>query len=432
MIRKLVCAALILGALLGGRHGAVRAQGPDAWTNIDLNMRAGPGAEYDVVVILPPETPLIIEAHDGALTWLLARTEDGSRRGWVASGFLRYREGFYAGNLPASSEIVPADAASAPAAPAPAAPAADAPADSGPPADVSTGGTADGAIESMRLVYTSPNAEYYRITYWSDGLRINGFLGWPKSDGPHPAVIYNRGGAWDGGMLIGLEIVPLVEAGYVAAASQYRGCGGSEGLDTFGWDDVHDVLNLIPLLQALPKVDPWRIGMMGGSRGGMMTYLALKEETLRGEHWIRAAVTVGGIADLFLWADENIDQASEIYMAVIGSMPSQNPEPYIHRSAVRWPELINAPLLLLHGESDTTVPPEQGYRLQEALRNAGKDVTLIVYPGDDHPLTGQLGGYPEALRFFERYLGGDGVNRQYDTYRDAIHETSAWFWENRP
>jgi len=88
---------------------------------------------------------------------------------------------------------------------------------------------ANGAIESMTLITATENSEYYTLTYWSDGLRVTGFFGRPKGEGVYPAIIYNRGGCREYGALQGWEIVPLVEAGYVAVASQYRGNAGSEG-----------------------------------------------------------------------------------------------------------------------------------------------------------------------------------------------------------
>ena len=59
---------------------------------------------------------------------------------------------------------------------------------------------------------------------------------------------------------------------------------------------VADVLNLVTLLKGLPYVDPDRIGMMGHSRGGMMTYLVLKQDCLADTKDIKAAATVGGVA----------------------------------------------------------------------------------------------------------------------------------------
>ena len=432
-MRKLLLVVVVwimLVGLVAGPSLDVRAQGdPDAWTEYVMNMRAGPGDEHPVVAELAPQTALIIEAHDGEQVWLLAHSADGSARGWVASGYLSYREGFAAFRLPVSSEIVtvqptpveqPADAADT---------AADTDTDANTDAALEV---QSGVLESMTLIYSTDHSEYYRIVYMSDGLRVTGFLGWPTSDGPHPVIIYNRGGSWDTGALTGSEIVPLVECGYVAIASNYRGNGGSEGWEQFGAGDVQDVLNLIPVLQSLPRADHWRIGMMGGSRGGMVTFMALKADTQRGQQNFRAAVVVGALSDLFMWAEQRPDIVDVLYMPLIGTRPSVNAAPFIERSAAYWPDLINVPVLLMHGEADAEISVEQSRRMTQVLRDAGRDATLVTYPGDDHPLTGQLGGYPEALRYLDRYLGGDGVNRQFDSHLGDIGPVLEWFFINKP
>jgi dipeptidyl aminopeptidase/acylaminoacyl peptidase len=287
---------------------------------------------------------------------------------------------------------------------------------------------ADGSIEQMTLIYETDHSAYYALTYWSDTLLINGYLGRPKSPGKHPAIIHNRGGYDDVGALTGIEIVPYVEAGYVAAASQYRGNGGSQGKEDFGGVDVHDVTNLIPLLKSLPDVDPDRIGMFGGSRGGMMAYIALKNDTLSGHHDIKAAVTAGGIADLFMWDRErNGTLAGVLWLPLIGTTPAQNPEPFQERSAVYWPDLIDAPILLLHGEADTEVSINETLELADLLQKAGKTVDFVTYPGGDHPLSKYHGGEPDALAWFGYYLGGDGVDRSFAAHEKAISDVSTWF-----
>lgn len=412
MRNRLLC--LILIVMLSGVLPAAGQGGPDATTAYQLNLRAGPGGSYDVITVLAANTPLVVEAHNADLSWLLVHTTDGAWRGWLAVDYLTYAEGFSAARLPSSEEIVAAGSA--------------VPADSAPPAGPPAAGT-NGAIQSMTLVYSTDRSEYYRLTYFSDGLLINGFIGFPRQLGTHPAIIYNRGGAWGTGALIGIEIVPLVESGFVAVASQYRGNGGSQGAETFGSGDVNDVLNLIPLLQALPQVDPAQIGMMGGSRGGMVTYLALKNEALSGAGRIKAAATVGGISDLLAWADQRPEMIEALYVPLIGATPAQTLDPFITRSAVYWPELISAPLLLMHGDADPEVSPQQSIRLYNALRRIGKPAELAIYAGDDHPLSGHLGGYPAAVDFFARQFG---VLANYDANWDSINATTQWFYQHRP
>ena len=290
----------------------------------------------------------------------------------------------------------------------------------------------DGLLDSQTLVHSTPRSAYYAITYWSDGLRVAGYLGVPVGTGPFPAIIHNRGGFDGVGALTGIEIVPYVEAGYVAVASQYRGNGGGEGREDFGGDDVHDVTNLITLLQQLPYVDADRIGMAGGSRGGMMTFLALKADTLAGENNIKAAVTVGGLADLFMWDRQRGDLAGVLWLPLVGATPAQAPQLYEARSATYWPELINAPLLLLHGEADNEISIQQTLTLADLLQQAGKTVQVITFPGGDHPLSNYDGGQPDALAWFGTYLGGDGVDRSYATHAAAIRAVSTWFLAQPP
>jgi dipeptidyl aminopeptidase/acylaminoacyl peptidase len=283
---------------------------------------------------------------------------------------------------------------------------------------------ADGAVESMELIIRSAKSEYCRITYWSDGLRVKGFLGRPMRGTSLPAVILNRGGNREESALRGPEIVPFVESGFVAVASQYRGNGGSEGREEFGGADVDDVLNLVPLLKSLPEVDPERIGMMGWSRGGMMTYLALKRETLKGTHDIKVAATVAGPTDLLALAHDRPDML-DVYFDLIGQLLDE--APYRARSAVFWPELINAPLLIQHGEEDIRVSVEQSRRLAELLAREGKTVKLVTYPGDEHMLPGHNWGYPQAMAWIGKAIGRPDEDHSFETHQQAIEAAvRAW------
>jgi len=282
--------------------------------------------------------------------------------------------------------------------------------------------TNDGSIVSMTLIHVTNSSEYYSIIYMSDGLRVNGFLGRPRAKGVHPAIIYNRGGFREYGALEGWEVALFAEAGYVSVASQYRGNAGSEGREEFGGSDVADVLNLVTLLKGFSYVDPDRIGMMGHSRGGMMTYLALKQDCLAGTGDIKAAATVGGVADLFMHYE-----FKNYISQMVGATPEQNPELYESRSATLWPNLIDAPLLIQHGENDRQVSVEESLKLAAALERAGKTYELIVYPDGDHELTDHYGGVHEALAWFQKYLCNPGEDRSFESHGRRIGRAMNWF-----
>ncbi|HEX3050815.1 MAG TPA: SH3 domain-containing protein, partial [Aggregatilineaceae bacterium] len=112
MARK-ISLVLLLVALIVAAVPA-QAQGANAWTVYQLNMRTGPAPTYDSVTALASNTGLILEARNEDASWVLGRTEDGVYRGWVSSLYLRFDTGFNSFNLPVSGEIV----GTAPAAPA--------------------------------------------------------------------------------------------------------------------------------------------------------------------------------------------------------------------------------------------------------------------------------------------------------------------------
>ena len=227
-----------------------------------------------------------------------------------------------------------------------------------------------------------------RITYLSDGLRIRGYLAAPVEGAGLPAVIYNRGGNRGIGALTDTTaaafFAPLAARGYVVVGSQYRGGPGSEGQDEFGGRDVRDVLHLLPLLDAHPRVDPSRIGMYGRSRGGMMTYLAL---TQTGR--VRAAVVDAGMSDAFATAAERPDVVRGAFAPLVPNWTEQREAALDARSAVRWAVRLPAstPLLLLHGSADWRASPAQTLAMAGALHAARRPFRLVLFEGGDHELT---------------------------------------------
>jgi uncharacterized protein YraI len=128
MVRKwLICLILVSVAAAPVMSSVWAQAGDNPVTTYQLNMRTGPGGQYDTVTILQPNTPLVLEARSEDISWVLGHTEDGAYRGWVAAVYLTYPLGYAAARLPVSGEIM-----NAPAAPAPAAPQGEAPAESAP------------------------------------------------------------------------------------------------------------------------------------------------------------------------------------------------------------------------------------------------------------------------------------------------------------
>jgi dipeptidyl aminopeptidase/acylaminoacyl peptidase len=250
------------------------------------------------------------------------------------------------------------------------------------------------------------SVELSRITYLSDGLKIKGYLAMPKSGEKLPCVIFNRGGNRDFGSLrdgpAAGNIGRIASWGYVVVASQYRGGPGSEGQEEFGGADVNDVINLIPLLQNLPRADASRLGMYGWSRGGMMTYLALTRVTN-----IAAAMIGGGPTDQVESSDRRKDMETNVFAQLIPGYTTNKQAALRARSALFWPEKLNrnTPILLLHGTADWRVDPTDSLRMATVLLQQKHPFRLVMFEGGDHGLSEFRNERDELVKdWLDRYV----------------------------
>ncbi len=229
--------------------------------------------------------------------------------------------------------------------------------------------------------------QLHELTYWSEGLRIKAYLGLPQATAAKmPALVFNAGGTGEKGALSSMTAAATVGLyaswGYVVIASQYRGRGGSEGTEEWGAGDVEDALNALTLLQGLEYVDTERIGIIGGSRGGMMALQMLARTNA-----FKAAITFGAPTYFVgLPKDAYIMSLAEKFL----------PEPFSEeelrkRSVAFFTEKFckTTPLLVLHGSGDRRVEADHAYRLGEGLQKSLHPYKLIIYDNADHVLAGR-------------------------------------------
>ena len=252
---------------------------------------------------------------------------------------------------------------------------------------------------------TQTQFDILEITYASDGMHVPGLLIRPKVTGTRkwPAIIFNRGGNGELGSIrdngqpcVGMntscldvaDLYLIAKAGFVVIASDYRYQGATLKRDEWGGAEVDDVLNLVPALKSLDFVDPERLYMLGLSRGGTMTYLAIK----RGIP-IKAAAVIGGVTDVKAWVDSRPEMNLVDGNPFIDGFRNIWPDfehradgEYRARSAVDWADQINVPVLILHSRTDRMVPVTQALRMAQALQEKGKVYALHIYEHDGHAL----------------------------------------------
>ena len=148
-------------------------------------------------------------------------------------------------------------------------------------------------------------------------------------------------------------------------------------------------------LQALPYVDHKRIGIWGGSYGGLLTALALA----RNSDIFAAGVDFHGVHDwsMFLFQrGADAPDAKEAAKLAFDSSPVA--------SAATW----KSPVLFMHGDDDRNVPFSQTTDLIQRLRGQNVDLEQIIFPDEIHDFLlwrTWVKGYKATAEFFDRKLG---------------------------
>jgi dipeptidyl aminopeptidase/acylaminoacyl peptidase len=253
--------------------------------------------------------------------------------------------------------------------------------------------TYDGYRESIDCTF---------FTYTVDGVEVAGFSARPREAAgqPLPAIIYNRGGngrlgqVTFAGMLA--EIFPLASRGFFVLGSQYREA------EEFGGRDIDDVLALLTLIDRRPDVMGDRIGMMGRSRGGIMTMLAGTRSAR-----IKAMILVGTPTDLLADLRARPDMES-VYARRIPNYAADKEAALRERSPLFVADRLvtNAPILILHGTADERARTANALQLAMKLQELKRPYKLVVYPGGDHSLrTFDAEVRKEISLWFESHLG---------------------------
>ena len=270
-----------------------------------------------------------------------------------------------------------------------------------------TEGREQAGLDPNRFDYFD-KVEVYGITYWSDSLRVKGFLLQPKTHGKYPAVIYNRGGSLDYGSLthgaasIGLgELARIAHKGYVIAASQYRGNGGGEGQEEYGGSDINDVLNLIPILETHPMADISKLGIFGWSRGSMTTFLTLKRTDKV------KAIVLGGPSTNLTRSIIDRPELDKWWSEFIPNYKVNKLEVLKRRSVIYWVYELpkNVPILLLQGEDDIGLLPDYTLDFAKELTKHKVPYRLLKFEGGSHSLKEYREEvFEELFAWFEKYL----------------------------
>jgi dipeptidyl aminopeptidase/acylaminoacyl peptidase len=243
------------------------------------------------------------------------------------------------------------------------------------------------AVAPSRAEYAAAHIYGCRsVFYGSDGLKVAAYIWEPThipADTKLPVVVALRGGNRDFGKFTPEAhgtMAALVAAGFVVIGVQYRGVDGGEGIEQFGGDDVHDVVNAVTLARRLPEADSRNVFLAGVSRGGMMVYLAIRDGAK-----VNAAAAISAMTDLGLEAKRRPNLETDVWRELIPNYDA-NPEAALaSRSGVLVAEHVDLPpMLILHGTADWRVDPRDSYEVAEALQARQRPYSLHIFDNDMH------------------------------------------------
>jgi len=224
----------------------------------------------------------------------------------------------------------------------------------------------------------------------SDGAQIPAYLTLPpgKEAKGLPAVVLPHGGPsardeW--GFDATAWITQFLAArGYAVLQPEYRGSAGYG--DTWknenafrNWrTSMSDIAASAKWLASQGIADPARVAILGWSYGG---YAALMESETDPQLY-KAIIAIAPVTDLQLLKEDagNYTNA-RIAEQFIGSGPHIEAG-----SPLRHVDMIQAPVLLAHGNLDQNVRFWHSEKMEAALKGAGKDVEFLRFDGLDHQL----------------------------------------------
>jgi len=275
--------------------------------------------------------------------------------------------------------------------------------------------------EALFASLTLPEPE--EIWYPSfDGTKINAWILKPPgfdATRKYPMIVEIHGGPHSAyGRTFTHEFQWMAAKGYVVFYTNPRG-STTYGQDfanviqyRYPGDDFKDIMAGVDLVLAKGYVDPKKVGVTGGSGGGLLTNWAVTQTDR-----FAAAVSqrsVGDWASFWYTADFSLFTPSWFK-----GNPMQDGEEFWKRSPVRYADKIVTPMLFVEGDDDLRTPPAQGGEAMfRALKAQKKTAVMVRFPGETHELSrsGKPSHRVERLQhivnWFEKYLKGEKI----DTY----------------
>ncbi len=256
----------------------------------------------------------------------------------------------------------------------------------------------------------SPAEEIWYESF--DGARIQGWILKPSGFNPslcYPLVVSMHGGPHSSyGPSFNLDLQQLADRGYVVLYTNPRGSTGYgeafANVIQHKWpgDDIKDVLAGVDFVLEKGYTDAARMGVIGGSGGGLMTSWMIGHTDR-----FRAAVALYPVTNWFTHVGSG-DNGFYIASVYRKGMPWDYAEDYITHSPLFYAKNFKTPTMIITGEDDWRTPIAQSYELFRALKVRGVDTVLVRVPGESHGIrkrpSHQVATVAHSIAWLDKYI----------------------------
>jgi acetyl esterase/lipase len=239
-----------------------------------------------------------------------------------------------------------------------------------------------------------------------------------KTKKTYPLVVFIHGGAWIYNdnyadlNYMSNTVSGLLDAGYAVASIDYR--FASEAPFPANLQDCNQAVNYLITNASEYSLDPKNIALMGFSAGGhLASMLALANNAKVKNHFsdskpkffpIKCVIDYYGPILLEMFPNANNPSSPE--SKLLGATPISRPDLAQKASPLHYIDPTDPPFLIIHGEKDDLVHPNQSMLLESWLKINKVKTQLIIVKNAPH--YGEMFDSPElktqVLHFLKNYL----------------------------
>ncbi|MCT1607660.1 prolyl oligopeptidase family serine peptidase [Nesterenkonia massiliensis] len=170
----------------------------------------------------------------------------------------------------------------------------------------------------------------------------------------------------------------------------------------WGVVDVEDTVAVMRHLVREGIADGARLGIEGGSAGGWTTLACLTRTDV-----FSAGVSSFGVADAVALAQDTHDFESRYLDQLIGRYP-EDEQIYRERAPLNHVDSLECPVLLLQGDEDRIVPPNQAEKFRDAMAAKGIPHAYLLFVGEQHGFRKAeniVASFEASLSFYGQIFG---------------------------